>query len=114
LGAGVVYGFYHQRTITASTKKAEARREYEHRQELIQKAKDEYTKSKQPASSTQATGGSTFEYTFHTSKALMRPGIGTLSKPLRIPTNNVAVKQDPMSPNFDMEAFMNALMEQKS
>jgi F-type H+-transporting ATP synthase subunit e len=48
----VFYGFYHQRSITAAEKKAAAQREYEHKQDLINKAKEAYAKSKQPAAQT--------------------------------------------------------------
>ncbi|GAB1310149.1 F1F0 ATP synthase subunit e, mitochondrial [Madurella fahalii] len=49
LGLGVLYGFYHQRSITAAQKKAAAEREYKHKEELINKAKEAYAKQKQPA-----------------------------------------------------------------
>ncbi|KAL1843713.1 hypothetical protein VTJ49DRAFT_94 [Mycothermus thermophilus] len=49
LGLGVLYGFYHQRSITAAQKAAAAQREYEHKQKLINQAKAAYAKSKQPA-----------------------------------------------------------------
>ncbi|KEY72538.1 hypothetical protein S40285_08163 [Stachybotrys chlorohalonatus IBT 40285] len=49
LGVGIFYGFTHQRSITASQKAEHARREYEHKQELINKAKAEYAKLKNPA-----------------------------------------------------------------
>ncbi|KAL2165845.1 hypothetical protein VTG60DRAFT_3714 [Thermothelomyces hinnuleus] len=51
LGLGVVYGFYHQRSINAAQKAAAAQREYEHQQELINKAKEAYAKTKQTSSS---------------------------------------------------------------
>ncbi|KAK4129254.1 hypothetical protein N657DRAFT_639839 [Parathielavia appendiculata] len=59
LGLGIFYGFYHQRTITSAQKAAAAQREYEHKQELINKAKEEYAKKKQPAAaaSTSAPSG---------------------------------------------------------
>jgi F-type H+-transporting ATP synthase subunit e len=110
LGAGVLYGFYHQRTITASTKRAEAQREYEHKQELIRKAKDEYTKSRQPALSTPATGGGEF----WRPKYRRRPAEAASGLVCESAADNRIVKQDPMSPNFDMEAFMNDLMQQKA
>ena len=53
---GVFYGFYHQRSINATQRAAAARREYEHKQALIDQAKAEYTKSKLPASATAKTG----------------------------------------------------------
>lgn len=55
LGVGIFYGFYHQRTLSSAQKVAERQQEYEHKQTLINKAKEAYAKSKQPASAT--TGG---------------------------------------------------------
>lgn len=55
LGAGIFYGFTHQRSISAAEKAAAAQREYEHKQELINKAKEAYAKSKQPVSAASAT-----------------------------------------------------------
>ncbi|KAI1075098.1 ATP synthase subunit E [Whalleya microplaca] len=49
LAFGVFYGFTHQRSINATQKAAAARREYEHKQHLIEQAKAEYLKSKNPA-----------------------------------------------------------------
>ncbi|KAK4156914.1 ATP synthase E chain-domain-containing protein [Chaetomidium leptoderma] len=81
LGLGVFYGFYHQRTINSTQQTAAAQREYEHKQQLINKAKEAYAKSKQPASaSTSATSG---------------------------------LNQDLNSPNFDLEAFFEGVMNAK-
>ncbi|KAH8160545.1 hypothetical protein CIB48_g7696 [Xylaria polymorpha] len=79
LAFGVFYGFTHQRSITASQRAAAAKRDYEHKQHLIEQAKAEYTKSKIPvaASTSQKSG-------------------------------------HPMASNFDLEAYMNALMTQKA
>ncbi|KKA30479.1 hypothetical protein TD95_000636 [Thielaviopsis punctulata] len=49
LAFGVLYGFTHQRSITAGEKAAAAKHEYEHKASLIAKAKAEYAKSKNPA-----------------------------------------------------------------
>lgn len=54
LGLGVFYGFTHQRSITNTEKAAAAKREYEHKESLIAKAKAEYSKLKNPAA---ASGG---------------------------------------------------------
>lgn len=81
LGLGVFYGFYHQRTIYSSDKAAAAKREYEHKQSLINQAKAEYSKLHAPAPS--ATGASS------------------------------GLNQDPMSANFDLEAYFEALMKEK-
>ena len=58
LGLGVFYGFYHQRTISSSQKAAAAQREYEHKQQLINKAKEAYAKTKQPAAAPSAAASS--------------------------------------------------------
>ncbi|OTB03116.1 hypothetical protein M426DRAFT_322144 [Hypoxylon sp. CI-4A] len=50
LAFGVFYGFTHQRSISASQKAAAAKKEYEHKQQLIEQARAEYAKSKSPAS----------------------------------------------------------------
>ncbi|EMR65870.1 hypothetical protein MGN70_002936 [Eutypa lata] len=80
LAFGVFYGFTHQRSISATQRAAAAQKEYEHKQHLIEQARAEYNKSKNPApASTQKSG----------------------------------LNQDPMDPKFDLEAYFNALMEQK-
>jgi F-type H+-transporting ATP synthase subunit e len=53
----VFYGFYHQRSISVSQRSEAAQRAYDHKLELIAKAKAEYAKSKQPASATAKAGG---------------------------------------------------------
>ncbi|KAK3337399.1 ATP synthase E chain-domain-containing protein [Cercophora scortea] len=55
LGLGIFYGFTHQRSITSAQKAAAAQREYQHKQDLINKAKEAYAKSKNPASA--SSGG---------------------------------------------------------
>ena len=57
LALGVFYGFYHQRSLNSSQKAAAAKREYEHKQALIEQAKAEYTKSKQPPAPSTSSGG---------------------------------------------------------
>ncbi|SPN97182.1 related to F1F0-ATP synthase subunit E [Cephalotrichum gorgonifer] len=49
LGLGVLYGFTHQRKITAAQNAAAAQHEYEHKQSLINQAKSEYAKIHNPA-----------------------------------------------------------------
>ncbi|KAK3329306.1 ATP synthase E chain-domain-containing protein [Apodospora peruviana] len=57
LGLGIFYGFSHQRSLSSAQKAAAAQKEYEHKQSLIAKAKAEFAKSKQPASSASKAGG---------------------------------------------------------
>ncbi|KAL2214081.1 ATP synthase subunit E [Sarocladium strictum] len=49
LAFGVFFGFSHQRTITATQKAAHDQHEFEHKQKLIDQAKAEYAKLKNPA-----------------------------------------------------------------
>lgn len=103
LGLGVVYGFYHQRTITSTQKAAAAQRDYEHKQQLINKAKDAYARSKQPAASaSSSSSGRGF------SLFLVAPTTGL---PLLTPL--VVVNQDLNSPNLDLEALLEGFLNQK-
>lgn len=56
LAFGVFYGFSHQKSINAIQRAAAEKHEYEHKQQLIQKAKEEFAKKKNPASAS-TTGG---------------------------------------------------------
>ena len=60
LGAGIFYGLYHQAKLSSAAKLAAINREYEHKQQLIDRAKAEYSKSKLPASAKTESGDSTF------------------------------------------------------
>jgi F-type H+-transporting ATP synthase subunit e len=57
LGLGVVYGHVHQRSIWAKQHAEAARRDYRHKQELIEQARKTYAQSKQPASAKATTTG---------------------------------------------------------
>ncbi|EAW20096.1 ATP synthase subunit e [Aspergillus novofumigatus IBT 16806] len=48
LVAGLIYGVYHQNSITAQAKQAEADREYARKERLIQQAKAEWKKKTAP------------------------------------------------------------------
>ena len=55
---GVLYGFYHQRTITTTQRSAAAQHEWERKEKLISDAKKAYAKSKQqPAAASTQSGG---------------------------------------------------------
>ena len=121
---GVFYGFYHQRSITSAQKAVAAQREYEHKQKLIDQAKAEYAKTKQPASATVATSKSGGELTSYLASYTCAPhdmcttNDGTvctvektgLTRPL---PGNLASK-DPSDPNFDLGAYLNAFLSEKS
>ncbi|KAI1503256.1 ATP synthase subunit E [Biscogniauxia marginata] len=57
LALGVFYGFTHQRSITAAQKAATAERDYKHKQQLIEQARAEYTKSKTPQAASSEKSG---------------------------------------------------------
>ncbi|PMD26843.1 putative ATP synthase subunit E, mitochondrial [Hyaloscypha hepaticicola] len=59
LGAGIFYGMYHQAKLSSAAKLAAINREYEHKQQLIEKAKAEYSKSKLPPSAKKEDSGIT-------------------------------------------------------
>ncbi|KAL4872199.1 hypothetical protein BDV12DRAFT_162472 [Aspergillus spectabilis] len=48
LVAGLVYGFYHQSSITSTIRRVEADREYARQERLIDQAKAEWKKKTQP------------------------------------------------------------------
>jgi F-type H+-transporting ATP synthase subunit e len=56
LAFGVFFGFSHQRTITATQKAAHDQHEWEHKQKLIDQAKAEYAKLKNPAPASKDDG----------------------------------------------------------
>ena len=58
LVAGLIYGVYHQSSITQATKRAEIEHEYARKERLIEQAKAEWKKKTQPKqeTSTQSSG----------------------------------------------------------
>ena len=58
MGAGVLYGVYHQASLSTAAKLAAIDRQYEHKQKLIDQAKAEYSKSKLPQSAKTSEGKS--------------------------------------------------------
>ncbi|EXJ77980.1 hypothetical protein A1O3_09139 [Capronia epimyces CBS 606.96] len=54
--AGIFYGFSHQRTITARTAAAHEQAEYQHKLDLIEKAKLEWAKKTLPPQAKTAGG----------------------------------------------------------
>ncbi|KAK7951463.1 mitochondrial f0 subunit e [Apiospora aurea] len=100
LAFGVFYGFTHQRSITASQKAAAAQKEWAHKQHLIDQARAQYAESKNPkASSTDKSPRMCLPFLF-------------LSKAKEMLTPADTVKQDPMDPKFDLEAYLTALDKQ--
>ncbi|KAL9111321.1 MAG: hypothetical protein Q9227_004198 [Pyrenula ochraceoflavens] len=57
LGFGVLYGFYHQRSVTSQAQFAKTDREYKHQESLIAKAKAEFVKKSLPPENKSAGGG---------------------------------------------------------
>ncbi|KAJ5675810.1 hypothetical protein N7462_008707 [Penicillium macrosclerotiorum] len=57
LVAGLVYGVYHQSSITAATKRTQVEHEYARKEKLIEQAKAEWKKKTQPQETqTQSSG----------------------------------------------------------
>ncbi|KAE9978438.1 hypothetical protein BLS_000655 [Venturia inaequalis] len=54
LGLGVVYGAYHQMSLTAKDKAAHAKKEYDAKAKLIAEAKAEFNRKNKPQSVTSA------------------------------------------------------------
>ncbi|KAJ1333885.1 F-type H+-transporting ATP synthase subunit e [Microdochium nivale] len=80
LAFGVFYGFSHQRAINATNRATADKKAYEHKQHLIEQAKAEYAKKKNPAA--------------YSSK-------------------KSASNQDPMDPKFDLEAYLESMVDMK-
>ncbi|KAI9681217.1 MAG: hypothetical protein M1817_002499 [Caeruleum heppii] len=64
LVAGVVYGFYHQSTLTAQKKINQIDRDYARKESLIAKAKAAYVKKTMPAESKTQGGGDPMDSKF--------------------------------------------------
>lgn len=111
---GVIYGFYHQRKISATQRSIAQGREYKHKQELIDKAKAAYAESKKPksaiAEAAAKTGGCK-------STALTRPSF-SLDSRLAIYVGTrltyLPVNQDPMDEKFDLESYLQALFDKEA
>lgn len=104
LAFGVFYGFTHQRSIYATQRAAAEKHEYEHKQQLIEKAKAEFAKKKSPASASSTTGGREYN----------KPAASAEDSSWQIGQwlTEAPVNQDPMSPNFDLEAYFSALVKE--
>jgi len=91
LGLGVAYGFYHQTAITAADKLRENQKAYEHKQSLINQARQEYQKKTAPKSK---SGGM--------SRPILRQSLPTRSH------SSTAVT-DPSDPKFDFESWLKSV-----
>lgn len=91
--AGIFYGFSHQRTISANTAAAHAQAEYQHKVDLIQKAKAEWAKKTLPPQAKTASGDSTCL---------------TGAEP-NMKLTSMVVITDPNDKNFDLEAYLTKL-----
>lgn len=110
LGAGIFYGFYHQRTINRTLQSKAAEREYKHKQELIEKAKAEFAKSKNPVKAESKTGGRKSHSGVQGQSHSCLPGC-SVAPSERL--TGVTVNQDPMDSKFDLESYLTALFEQE-
>lgn len=114
------YGFSHQRSINAAQRAAAEKHQYEHKQQLIQKAKEEFARKKNPASASTTGGREYFPRSRWQSFGFLsfvgrEPGeMQSFYREPQHTLTNIPVNQDPMDPKFDLEAFFDALVKEKS
>lgn len=116
LAFGVFYGFSHQRSITASQKAAAAQKEWAHKQHLIEQARAQYAESKNPKASSSEKSPRMFQpstYQKASSGAWPHPALGSCEH-RNADYSRHTVKQDPMDPKFDLEAYLVALDKQSA
>lgn len=102
LAGGLFYGFSHQRAITATQKAEHSKHEYEKKQKLIEQAKAEYAKQKNPAPASSDNGA----FLRHYFPARSTDDIGEHITPVRHVLTNDLVITDVNSPQFDLEKFL--------
>ncbi|KAF1736451.1 ATP synthase subunit e, mitochondrial [Beauveria bassiana] len=107
LAAGLFYGFSHQRTITATQKAAHSKHEYEKKSKLIEQARAEYTKQKNPSPASADNGASLRHYFV----ADVDAGSDTSATTQHVLTDH-AVVTDVNSPQFDLEKFLVKVAEE--
>lgn len=115
LAFGVFYGFSHQRSINAANRVASEKRDYEHKQQLIKKAKEEFAKKKNPAPLGSTSGGREYRPPETHQRASCLGAIWTVHRLWVIEDASLrweTVNQDPMSSNFDLEEYFNALVKE--
>lgn len=105
LGLGVLYGFSHQRKISATQKAETAKQEYEHKESLIQKAKAEYARLNRPV----AAGNGGMLRLCATAKRMSSTSPVSWNGIREPILTSMPVIRDPMDPNFDLETFLNNL-----
>lgn len=76
LGLGVVYGAYHQMSLSAKDRAAQAQKEYDAKAKLISEAKAEFTRKNKPQSVTSAvkSEGKGFDCRFPHSTSVLNIG----------------------------------------
>jgi F-type H+-transporting ATP synthase subunit e len=113
---------YHQAKLSSAAKLAAINREYEHKQQLIEKAKAEYSKSKSPASAKTESGGSTFvpAFVIFPSRAsglqhiltwiCLENIVSSMLNCLQSSANRLRIViRDPNDSRFDLEAYLNVV-----
>lgn len=101
LGFGVFYGIYHQSSIKTQERTRRFNQEYQHKEQLITKAKAEFLKKTLPPEKMTAGGDSMFPAD---SRAASRVLAG-----LAFSNGTdflIAVITDPNDPKFDLEAYL--------
>lgn len=71
LVAGLVYGVYHQSSISSATKRAEIEHEYARKERLIEQAKAEWRKKTMPQETKTQVGGRTLQIASLLSRGLL-------------------------------------------
>jgi len=100
LAVGVFYGFSHQRTITTTQRAAHEQHEYEQKQKLIDQAKAEFAKQKNPQPASQSDGMSPEPSV--TDRRWRRNVLAGVMQQLTL----AAVITDVENPKFDLEKYL--------
>ncbi|KAM0483078.1 hypothetical protein ACHAPX_002523 [Trichoderma viride] len=103
LAFGVFYGFSHQRTITTTQRAQHAQHEYEQKQKLIDQAKAEYAKKKNPSVASADDGTHNRAVTWH---MLCLAPFKSSGATLQLFEEDGRIVTDVNSPNFDLEKFL--------
>lgn len=120
MGAGALYGFYHQAKLSTASKLAAIDADYKRKESLIQQAKAEFTRKNAPPSS--GNGGGTFpdqlEIIWVQKAWELDCWTSQVENGFRIYqdyflTCKIVVRSAD-DPNFDLEAYLNAISAEQS
>lgn len=107
LAAGLAYGVYHQSSLNAQARRAEADREYARKAHLIEQAKAEWKKKTTPQEpQTQTSGGMFSDRESHMRSDIHRCAISEEGEGRANLVFPRAVITDPADNRFDLEAYL--------